>query len=839
MVMKNKRKNIYLMSLVMTGVITSTLTLPSLSCNNIEQEILKYINNIIEDLEIDAPLYKYAKDVTKDDLKFKGFNKNDWEIDKENLSVIKNGKTSILIRYRLKHKTKKNVFSKMVSRIITGFKLDSEENIDEDNINKIAQDVKFDYIGSTPKTNVYPAALRDIHFEAIGFEFKKYRCEIIDIEANNKTGSVLIKYKLINKNNNKESIEFLKSIEGFKSEGAIPQEDIDNLAQKTILDYDGNKANVYATSVLNNQITANSYDESKYDFIIESIENKNDELGSLIVKYKLRNKITSSESKVWSKIIEGFRIKQNNENIDEIASNVSLDADRSKLPSQIKKDDIFPSNYDSSLFDFKLISITNVNDINGSLVINYQLINKKTNKKSAIISKPLDKFAKSPIQNINEIAKNIGITYKGNASNKLPSQVNDSEFEGHNFDKDKYYLEIMSLTNVNDKNGTLEIKYRLKTLDNSEISKIFSKVISGFKKDNNSSPNPLTKSKVRLAHWNVLNAKTKDDTFIPKYQAIASIIYNQKYDIIGLTELDSMEFSKKVVDYLNEIERKNHTGNVWRYINGDYLEESGRAHDQAPSGDRAAAFLYKENIVKPKPFKDGKLSKFYKNKYFENKFGSTGRYADQYERPPFCVRWTSVLNGLKHVDFTFAISHFDGPGVTSTRGEVSANLGSKIGSREANEAWNIRNVFKWLEEETDGDDDLIFEGDTNIPLNKANDTFGSDYEKYMLLSDSKNNASSLTWKTIGYSEPYDKIIHKSNLNYSNPNIYRLYDFPEQNIFQWKTISSWNDWIDYYRQYGWNASTKSRWIYGDGSGGHGISDHCPISYDLELDSSDTK
>jgi len=60
----------------------------------------------------------------------------------------------------------------------------------------------------------------------------------------------------------------------------------------------------------------------------------------------------------------------------------------------------------------------------------------------------------------------------------------------------------------------------------------------------------------------VLNAKTKDDTFIPKYQAIASIIYNQKYDIIGLTELDSMEFSKKVVDYLNEIERKNHTGNV-------------------------------------------------------------------------------------------------------------------------------------------------------------------------------------------------------------------------------------------------------------------------------------
>jgi hypothetical protein len=177
-----------------------------------------------------------------------------------------------------------------------------------------------------------------------------------------------------------------------------------------------------------------------------------------------------------------------------------LDADRSKLPSQIKNDDIFASNYDSSLFDFKLISITNVNDINGSLVVNYQLINKKTNKKSSIVSKSLDKFAKSPIQNINEIAKNIDISYKGNKQDKLPSEVNDLEFEGSNFDKNKYNLEIMSLTNVNDKNGTLEVKYRLRTIDNSEISSIFSKVILGFKKDNNSSPNPLTKSKVRLAH---------------------------------------------------------------------------------------------------------------------------------------------------------------------------------------------------------------------------------------------------------------------------------------------------------------------------------------------------
>jgi len=101
---------------------------------------------------------------------------------------------------------------------------------------------------------------------------------------------------------------------------------------------------------------------------------------------------------------------------------------------------------------------------------------------------------------LNEIAKNINVFYKGNSQNKLPSEVNDLEFEGSNFDKNKYNLEVMSLTNVNDKNGTLEVKYRLRTIDNSEISSIFSKVVSGFKKDNNSYPNPLTKSKVRLAH---------------------------------------------------------------------------------------------------------------------------------------------------------------------------------------------------------------------------------------------------------------------------------------------------------------------------------------------------
>jgi|GEM_PF-6167543 len=53
----------------------------------------------------------------------------------------------------------------------------------------------------------------------------------------------------------------------------------------------------------------------------------------------------------------------------------------------------------------------------------------------------------------------------------------------------------------------------------------------------------------------------------------------------------------------------------------------------------------------------------------------------------------------------------------------------------------------------------------------------------MLLSDSKDNASSLSYTIGEYSEPYDKIIHKSNLNHSNPNVYRLYDFPKQNIFQ--------------------------------------------------------
>lgn len=142
-------------------------------------------------------------------------------------------------------------------------------------------------------------------------------------------------------------------------------------------------------------------------------------------------------------------------------------------------------------------------------------------------------------------------------------------------------------------------------------------------------------------------------------------------------------------------------------------------------------------------------------------------------------------------------------------------------------------MFKWLKEQTDGDDDLIFQGDTNIPNGSADDAFGLTSNEKMILDESYENYSSLK-KSVGeYAQPYDKIIHSSNLNASNGKVYKLWDFPKQNIFQWATINSLDEWKNWCTENSkpYGSTTHALYNY--------VSDHCPISYDLELDSSDTK
>lgn len=464
------------------------------------------------------------------------------------------------------------------------------------------------------------------------------------------------------------------------------------------------------------------------------------------------------------------------------------------------------------------------------------------------------------LEELNNIKEAINFTFKKEPADTLPSAITKNDINVSGLDESKASIQFLKLE-ANNKNGSLKISYRLISKEQKSLVIDDEQEFEGFKKqENNPIPNPNPgpnpdptpnpgpapepnpspdggyKYKIRLAHWNVCNyGDTGFKQNTAKGQAIASIIYNQKYDVCGLTELDSVNVPHRLADLLNEIERKKGTNNVWKAIVGDYKNESGEAGAQAGSGDRAAAYLYKSNIVKPVAFKNGAIGQFYKNKYFENKFGTSGSLGSEYKRPPYVVKFQSLVKNVENANFTFAISHFDGPG-TKAAGEGASGLGAGVGSCEANEAWNIKNVFKWMSEEAE-DDDLVFQGDTNIPLNKARGAFGDDVEdKWSLLKDTSENASSLRTTEGNYAQPYDKILHYSNLKASNAKVYKLWNFVNENIFHWATINSLSEWYQYTKTVNTKtANSAARSLYGGG----GVSDHCPVSYDLELDSKDPR
>ncbi|TQC53999.1 hypothetical protein E1I18_00880 [Mycoplasmopsis mucosicanis] len=338
------------------------------------------------------------------------------------------------------------------------------------------------------------------------------------------------------------------------------------------------------------------------------------------------------------------------------------------------------------------------------------------------------------------------------------------------------------------------------------------------------SATPKTEDKIRLASWNVKNYG--NDAPVSKGQAIASVIYVNNYDVVGLTELDGDNVPNILVDLLNDLEKKNNRNNTWKAIISDKYD----ALNGKGQADGYAAFIYKDNIVSPLVLGDKKSGRFYDNSEgFETKYGGS---VNQFNRPPFLVQFGVKTPKYQKVNFTYMLSHLDGPGTGKDSPEPKANGVKKQGAYEANEAWNIKKVFDWAKKITNGDDDLIFQGDTNIHKGNQSKVFGwtKDYGAVMPL-DEDNILTSLKANNNGYSEPYDKIIHYSNMNYTNATTFRLYDFVRySNIFQYAPINSYEDWVKYVKGYNSKRYSQS-YVY------HGISDHSPISYDLILDKND--
>ncbi|MCP4354783.1 MAG: hypothetical protein GY793_03970, partial [Proteobacteria bacterium] len=157
-----------------------------------------------------------------------------------------------------------------------------------------------------------------------------------------------------------------------------------------------------------------------------------------------------------------------------------------------------------------------------------------------------------------------------------------------------------------------------------------------------------------------------------------------------------------------------------------------------------------------------------------------------YTRPPFGAQF-ETSNGK---DFTAVIAHFDSPKAgkahvghaveknTSSKnttktyeGSISSKnnkYGTTLGTQELFEAEQTKNVMDYFKTINGGDEDMIFMGDTNIPLTKN----GTPFQKlldagYKRLFDpsSPNSKTSMSMfaKTNDklYSNPYDKIFTNS------------------------------------------------------------------------------
>ncbi|ASI54200.1 hypothetical protein MHSN_03445 [Metamycoplasma hyosynoviae] len=561
--------------------------------------------------------------------------------------------------------------------------------------------------------------------------------------------------------------------------------------------------------------------EIKFKELIRDV-NKN----KITIKYRVLHKVSNeiSEQKEVS-----FQLTSPISEINKIALNVKFELTseaQKKKPSEIEKSDLIVFDLDENLYEVDIKELK-PNDVEGTLKILYNVKSIDEGETSDVIE-----YQFSLKDDINFEAKKVSFTLtNGKILNQtLPSEVQKSDLQASGYNTSAFNLEIKTL-NPNNNGGVLTIKFVISNVKTGEKSQPINFEIRGFKKASTGGGGSGSTSvtSLKLAHWNVCkfgnNALPNGKNPKAKAHAIASIIHNQQYDIVGLTELKSIEVSPVIVELLNELENKKGTGNSWSYVTGDYHDSMGQSITQIPHGDRAADYIYKNNKVAPVET-DGKLGHFYDGTGFVNQFNGV---FNEYARTPFCVKWELLNQSLTNKDFVFAISHFDGPGRNTKNGEPNSGINNKktIGAHEANEAWNIPNVFKWMENKFN-DNDVVFEGDTNIPEGAASQAFGSLTTEKILLDEGPENYSSLQTTEGGYSSPYDKIILKSNLEYSTPGVYKLWDFVNQDIFGWQSgITSYSEWENYCNTI-YPGSVKSRGAVYDY-----ISDHCPIHFTLNF------
>ncbi|UWD34364.1 endonuclease/exonuclease/phosphatase family protein [Mesomycoplasma molare] len=322
-------------------------------------------------------------------------------------------------------------------------------------------------------------------------------------------------------------------------------------------------------------------------------------------------------------------------------------------------------------------------------------------------------------------------------------------------------------------------------------------------------------SLIRIGHWNVLNQTGKSEW---KNEAIAKIVQSQNMSLVGLTEItiDDETKEKAVSEIIKKL--KEYEPNAdWSYILSPKLFGKGRESQQEYIG-----IIYKNKLLEPIPFAGYNQNKNiymgipYENPEFISEFSGKKIV---YARPPFGAKFR-VKNDKKN-DFTVIFSHFDSPSNSASKGEGKASGFSGQGEFEVSEALQLVEVLKWFDEKDETNDDIFFMGDTNIKTKNGAKAFAPSLKKgYKTLIDWDLKTS--LGKRKKWSEPYDKMIYKGDIETSKADRFDIFKVFENGILNEK------EWKNKLEQDGKNPKndTLLDWV-------NKISDHTMTYVDLNV------
>ncbi|WP_341495131.1 MnuA family membrane nuclease [Mesomycoplasma ovipneumoniae] len=320
---------------------------------------------------------------------------------------------------------------------------------------------------------------------------------------------------------------------------------------------------------------------------------------------------------------------------------------------------------------------------------------------------------------------------------------------------------------------------------------------------------------IRIGFWNVkdytnkINKSSKKANSAKTY-ALASVINSSGSDVVGLAEITTTGDGADIVKELDEL---NHSAG-WKQITTD---EYGKENQQ-----EKYTFLYKSSLLE--------MINFEVN---SNPYLIQDGTKLKWTRPVAAVKFKTKTN-IKN-NFTLAIGHFDAQGKynggrNKKRKEEADSEAPKQGQQEADEARDLANVLKEIDEKDGLNNEIIFMGDTNILTENTEKLFESTLKSYRLLLD-KDEKTTLSSKKFGeYSNSYDKIFYKGDLKTKNAQKYDLYS-----IFENKIVNL--EKYDEMREQDKRPTKDKTRNPKDIKRITGISNHTMIYFDLELSESD--